>query len=80
MYLKDFIWVDTSVANIVWVITLKIERRVLVFEKGELLFGGQFAVDEEESNLEEGRMFCKLLDGYAPVLQDPLISIDVADP
>ena len=40
MYLKDFIWVDTSVANMVWVITLKIEKKVLVFKKVELLFRG----------------------------------------
>ena len=64
----------------VWVITLEIERKVLVFKKAELLFGGQFSMDEKESNLEEGGMFSKLLDGDAPVLQDPLISIDVADP
>ena len=80
MYLKDFIWVDTSVANMVWVITLKIERKVLVFKKVELLFRGQFTMDKKKSHLKEGRMFCKLLDGDTPVLQNPLISINVADP
>ena len=37
-------------------------------------------MDKKESHLKEGRMFCKLLDGDTPVLQNPLISINVADP
>ena len=45
-----------------------------------MLLGGKLSVDEEECDFEEGGVFCELLDGDASVLQDSLISIDVADP
>jgi len=80
LYLNDFIWVDMSVASMVWVITLYIREGVLVFEEAELFFGGEFSIDEEEGNFKEGGVLGKLFDGDASVLQYALIAINVADP
>lgn len=55
------------------------DEGVLVLEEVELCLGGEFSVDEEEGDLEEGGFFGKLLDGDSSVLEDSLVSVDVAD-
>lgn len=52
---------------------------VLLFEGVELIFGGEFAVDEEEADFEEAGLFCELFDGYASVLENSFVSVDVGD-
>ena len=65
------------------------ELREVVVEEGvahdlavpvlELELAGELAVDAEEGDLEEGRLFSKLLDGVAAVAEDAAIAIDEAD-
>src|SRR5918994_3467965 len=45
----------------------------------ELVLGWEPAVDEQIGHLEVRRMLAELLDGDAPMLQDPLLPINVGD-
>ena len=48
-------------------------------EVEQLLVGGQFAVDQQPRDLEEGALGGELLDGVAAVAQDPLLAVDEGD-
>src|SRR6185503_7191074 len=51
----------------------------LLVEVGELLGGGQVAVDEEVADLGEGGLLGDLLDPVAAVAQDALLAVDEGD-
>jgi hypothetical protein len=59
--------------------TLDMESGVPLFEVGELSFGRELSIDEQECHFKEGRILRELLNRNASVFEDALISIDVAD-
>ena len=48
-------------------------------ERGQLLGGGQLAVDQQVADLDEGRLLGQLIDRVAAVTQDPGVAVDVGD-
>jgi hypothetical protein len=54
-------------------------RWIPVSELVQLLVGGQFAVDQQVADLDEGRFLGELLDRVAAVAQDPGVTVDVGN-
>jgi hypothetical protein len=52
---------------------------LLFAELFELLGVRKLSEDNKESNLKEGRLLCKLLNGVASVLEDTFVSINIGD-
>nr|CRL73585.1 hypothetical protein CPGR_01123 [Mycolicibacter nonchromogenicus] len=48
-------------------------------ERGQLVRGGQFAVDQQVADLDEGRLLGQLLNRVAAVAQDARVPVDVGD-
>ncbi len=54
-------------------------RRNVARESLQLVLRREFAVPEEPCHLEEARFLGQLFDRVAPVLEDPLVAVDVGD-
>ena len=50
-----------------------------VVEGPQLIFWRELSVDQQKSYFEEWRIFCKLFDGIASILQNSFVAIDVAN-
>lgn len=48
----------------------------LVLPVLELFLGGQLAVDEQKGDLHEIALFCELLNGVPPVLEDAVVAVN----
>jgi hypothetical protein len=56
-----------------------VDQRVdadLVLKLGQLRLRGQFAVDEQVGDLQEGRLFGELFDGVAPVAENAQFAVE----
>ena len=51
----------------------------VVLKVVELLKGWEFTIDEKTSGFDKGTFLGDLLDGIAPVQQDPFFSIQIGD-